>query len=277
MRSFSFDEIGYWTEIKLEIIRKYAVEYSKILAAQRPIRRHVYIDAFAGAGHHMSKRSGRLVAGSPLNALDIQPPFSELHFIDLHGGKAGALRKLAGDRNDVFVHEEDANTVLLRDCFRRCRFEDYSRGLCILDPYSIAVDWKILATAGKMKSVEVFYSFMIMDANMNVLWTNPDKVAKNQAIRLDAVWGDRSWRSVAYPKSRGLFGEMEEKAGNEEIAEAFRKRLIDVAGFKFAPKPMPMRNSKGAVVYYLYFASPNRTGAKIVKSIFDKYRSMGIR
>jgi len=26
-----FDEIGYWSEIKLDIVRRYAVEYSKII------------------------------------------------------------------------------------------------------------------------------------------------------------------------------------------------------------------------------------------------------
>ena len=29
--AFKFDEIGYWSEIKLNIIEKYALEYSKII------------------------------------------------------------------------------------------------------------------------------------------------------------------------------------------------------------------------------------------------------
>jgi hypothetical protein len=37
-----------------------------------------------------------------------------------------------------------------------------------------------------------------------------------------------------------------------------------------------MRNTRGAVVYYLFFASPNRTGDKIVRDIFNKYRDRGI-
>jgi hypothetical protein len=37
-----------------------------------------------------------------------------------------------------------------------------------------------------------------------------------------------------------------------------------------------MRNSRGAVVYYLYFASPDKTGGKIVGEIFDKYRMRGV-
>jgi hypothetical protein len=72
-----------------------------------------------------------------------------------------------------------------------------------------------------------------------------------------------------------LFGNVEEKASNEDIAEAFRKRLEDVAGFAYVPQPIPMRNSRGAVVYYLYFASPDKTGGKIVAEIFDKYRVRG--
>jgi three-Cys-motif partner protein len=144
-----------------------------------------------------------------------------------------------------------------------------------LDPYALNVDWKVIETAGKMGSVEIFYNFMIMDANMNVLWRDPDRVAFDQVARMDKVWGDRSWREAAYRKEPGLFGDMEEKADNEAIAEAFRTRLKKVAGFSYVPKPIPMRNERGAVIYYLFFASPNKTGAQIVEDIFDKYRKRG--
>jgi hypothetical protein len=41
-----------------------------------------------------------------------------------------------------------------------------------------------------MKSIDVFYNFMIMDANMNVFMKDPSKVTPDQAARMDAVWGD---------------------------------------------------------------------------------------
>jgi len=37
-----FDTIGYWSEIKLDIIREYAGAYSKILSAQRLTLYHIY-------------------------------------------------------------------------------------------------------------------------------------------------------------------------------------------------------------------------------------------
>lgn len=128
-----------------------------------------------------------------------------------------------------------------------------------------------------MGTIEIFYNFMIMDANMNVFWRNPENVAATQIERIDRVWGNQSWRDAAYRKTPTLFGDVEEKADNEAVAEAFRKRLQEVAGFKYVPHPMPMRNEKGAVVYYLFFASPNQTGARIVKNVFDKYRARGMR
>jgi three-Cys-motif partner protein len=139
------------------------------------------------------------------------------------------------------------------------------------------VDWKVIETAGKMRSIEIFYNFMIMDVNMNVLRHNPDSVSAVQSARMDKAWGDHSWRDLAYRKERGLFGDIEAKANNETVAAAFRERLKKVAGFRYAPDPIPMRNENGATIYYLYFASPNETGARIVGQIFNKYRDRGMR
>jgi three-Cys-motif partner protein len=277
--SFDYDEIGYWSEIKLDIIKKYASAYSTIMSKQPLIKKHIYIDAFAGAGKHISKTKNRFVKGSPLNALDITPPFTEFHLIDLHGGKTAGLKMEIGNRDDVFIYKGDANKVLLDEVFPRCKYDNYNRALCLLDPYALNVDWNILQTAGIMGSIEIFYNFMIMDANMNVLWKNPEKVPQEQIDRMDKVWGDGSWRNAAYIHKPTLWGDIvdEKFAGsNEALAEAFRNRLQEVAGFSYVPKPIPMRNERGAIIYYLFFASPNKTGNRIVEDIFNTYRNRGV-
>ena len=79
--------------------------------------------------------------------------------------------------------------------------------------------------------------------------------------------------NVAYRKSQDLFGERTDKIlGNEALISAYRERLKDVAGFQNVPEPIPMKNSQNATVYYLFFASPNKVGSKIVEEIFKKYR-----
>lgn len=276
MDNVRLDEVGYWSEVKLDILREYASAYSTILTKQTVLRGHIYIDGFAGAGVHLSRQSGEFIPGSPLNALNIQPPFSEFHFVDLDGSRAQSLRDLAGDREGVFVYEGDCNDVLVDKVFPRARHEDYRRALCLLDPYGLHLDWRVIRAAGRMRSIEIFLNFPIMDMNMNVLWRNPDSVRPDQADRMDAFWGDHSWRQEAYAMTPGLFGDMEEKVEGEVIAKAFQKRLRTVVGFKCVPDPMPMRNTRGAVVYYLFFASHNETGAKIVRDIFRKYARKGL-
>jgi three-Cys-motif partner protein len=271
-----YDEIGYWSEVKLDIIKKYASGYSTIMNKQKNIRDYLYIDAFAGPEVHIKKQTNQFITGSALNALVVSPAFPEHHFIDLDGDKVDRLRQIVGERRDVFFYKGDCNKVLLAEIFPRCQYEDYRRALCLLDPYGLNVNWEVLQKAGEMKSVEIFYNFMIMDANMNVLWRSPERVQASQVARMDAVWGDHSWVQAAYRKIPGLFGEMQVKTTNKAVIDAFRGRLKKVAGFEYVPEPMPMRNSKGSVIYYLFFASPNRTGGKIVKSIFDNYRDKGV-
>lgn len=271
------DEVGYWSELKLDIIRKYAGAYSQILAGQRSSLEHHYIDAFAGAGIHLAKRTGDFIPGSPLNALNVTPPFKHHHLIDLDGERVGHLREITANRQDVTLYEGDCNAVLLDEVFPKVRYKDYRRALCILDPYKLNPDWKVIAKAGEMKSLEIFLNFMVMDMNMNVLWKNPDAVAPAQIERMNRFWGDDSWRNAAYREEADLFGSHEEKTTNEDVAAAYQHRLRNVAGFKYVPNPIPMRNSSGAIIYYLFFASQNATGGRIVEGIFERYRQRGIR
>jgi three-Cys-motif partner protein len=272
-----FDEIGYWSEIKLQIIQKYAAAYSKILAAQTRARFHrVYIDAFAGAGVHVSKKRGTPVPGSPLNALAVEPPFQEYYLIDLDSDKADHLRelvrKLYGERDDVHIYTGDCNDLLLQEILPRVDYRKYERGLCLLDPYGLQLDWQVIKAAGHSQAIDLILNFPVMDMNRNVLWRNPEGVEPADLARMNAYWGDDSWRRVAYVPEATLFGVEERKANNEDIAEGFRARLKSIGGFKYVPEPMPMRNSTGAVVYYLFFASQVSVAGKIASEIFASYR-----
>ncbi|HUT25086.1 MAG TPA: three-Cys-motif partner protein TcmP [Sumerlaeia bacterium] len=273
--TLQFDEIGYWSEVKRQIIKEYASAYSKILSAQRdPALHHVYIDAFAGPGVAISRATKEFVPGSPLNALLVEPPFREYHLIDLNPSKAQNLRDLLGEREDVSIYEGDCNDLLLSDVFPRVRYEDYRRGLCLLDPYGLHLNWNVMRTAGEMRSIDIFLNFPVADINRKVLWREPERVDPADIQRMNAWWGDESWREAAYTTERDLF-HLEEKKDNESVAEAFRIRLKKVAKFQHVPKPIAMRNSKGAVVYYLFFASQKPVAKHIVGHIFKKYRHRG--
>lgn len=267
-----FDEIGYWSEIKLEIVRDYAAAYSQIMTAKKfP---HVYIDAFAGAGRHISKRTGDFVPGSPLNALAVVPPFREYYLIDLDAARVGELKRIIGRRQDVQILAGDCNRILVDQIYPRLGYETYRRALCLLDPYGVQLDWNVVFQAGQLRTIDMFLNFPVMGMNRTALWRSPEKVRPEQMERLTCFWGDQSWKEIAYTTERSLFQELE-KEPNEKVVEGYRQRLMTVAGFRRVPQPIPMRNSRGATVYYLFFASQADVAEHIVNDIFRKYRNAG--
>lgn len=273
-----YDEIGIWSEVKLAIIKEYVARYASILDSQRrnlyPPLKWIYIDAYAGPGYHRSKRTGKDVEGSPLIALRVRPAFFEYHFIDTNPEREKQLKKLAGPRKDVFTYCRDCNDILLNEVFPRARYHDYRRAVCLLDPYNIDLKWDVIQTAGKMESVELFLNFMIMDINRNALTRDPSKARANKVAQMTRLCGDDEWLDIGYDKDKTLFGDVvQTKVSNERIAEWFRQRLISKAGFKYVPKPMPMKTKTNSVIYYLYFAGHKTSASKIVTHIFDKYRA----
>jgi three-Cys-motif partner protein len=271
-KPLKLDEIGDWSVLKLEILRKYSYAYSTILTKHHLY--HIYIDGFAGAGQHILKRTKELIPGSPWNALNLEPPFRELHLIDLDKNRTAELRRLSGGLSNVEVHDGDANEILL-GLFPTVRYEDRRRALCILDPYGLHLDWKVIEAAGKMGTIEIFLNFPVHDMNRNVLFWNPEEASVDDVARMNAFWGNNSWRSAAYSDKYHLFNEME-KQPNEVIAEAFREHLKKDAGFKCVPPPLPMKNSKGAVVYYLFFAAQEHLAEKIARDIFRRSAIRGL-
>ena len=88
----SHDDVGFWSEIKLDILAKYWPAYTRIVKKRFYT---LYIDAFAGSGTHVSRTTGDFIRGSPARALDVKPPFDEYHFVDLDAAKVTSLEELA--------------------------------------------------------------------------------------------------------------------------------------------------------------------------------------
>lgn len=272
------DEIGIWSEIKLDIIREYASAFTTIMRKQGWCKGYAYIDAFAGAGLHISRRTGEFVPGSPLNALEIKNPFTEYRFIDIDKAKAEALEVLTREQSNIKVYAEDCNEALVKKIFPSLQRKSKKRALCILDPYGLHLYWETIVEAAKLRTTEIFLNFPLMDMNRNVLHKDLLSADPDQIERMNRFCGSEEWQEILYEedKQMSLFGDkyrIKVVDGNIKLGDWFRvERLEKVAGFTFVPKPVLMRNSKGGPLFFLFFASHNETGKKIVSAIFNKYR-----
>ncbi len=273
---YDYPRIGPWSEIKIEIIQKYAQAYTKILSSRPSKFEFVYIDAFSGPGLNVSKETGEFVPGSPLAVMEIEPRFHEYHFIDLDSQKLAELSKLAGSNPAVKTYEGDCNELLVKQILPNVRYDRYRRGLCLLDPYGLHLDWQVVKLAGSLRTIDVFLNFPIHDMNRNVLRHDPSSVSENDAHRMTRFWGDDSWKQVAYSQVRTLFGTEEEKVTNREIVDSYITRLRKLAGFEYVAKPLPMRNKQRATIYYLLFASNQPVATEIVDDIYQRYVNLGL-
>ena len=254
------DQIGFWSEIKLEIIKKYASAYTTVLNNQPWCKGYVYIDAFAGAGMHISKTTGGVIQGSPLNALEVQPSFTEYYFIDLDEERVNLFEKIAKENPRVHAYQGDCNEILINKIFPILTYESFKRALCILDPYKINIKWETIKKAADLKTIDMFLNFSIMDVNRNILFEDLLLAKQEDIDRMNTFWGDESWKELLYIRQKNLFGKIQQVKIDtfEKLALGFEERLKKVAGFKYVPEPILMRNEKNGPLYYLIFCFTRR-------------------
>ena len=275
LANVKLDEIGVWSEIKIAILREYACVFTRILKSKTWCKGCCYIDAFAGAGMHISKTTGEMLPGSPLNALLVEPQFDRIVLIDLDAEKVESLKALCGNNKRVEIEPGDCNEILLNKIMPSLPYSSFWRGLCVLDPYGIhgkTLRWQTIKQLADLKTIEIFLNFPIMDINRNTLRKRLANVDNADVAAFTEFCGTEDWKEEMYEKD--LFGDPVKSINNKKLAEWFRKRIEVAGGFKFVPEPILMQNSKGGKLYFLYFASHQAVPHKVISDIFNKYRKI---
>ncbi len=266
------DEVGKWTEDKLNILEKYLNAYTKIFKNQN-FKGYHYIDAFAATGRHISKEDQRLIKGSPRIALSLKYPFTSYTFIEKDSKRVEKLKKLREEYSDrdIEIIQDDCNNALIKFIVPRIRYEYYERGFVFLDPYGLHVKMETIKNISETGALEVFVNFSIMAYNRTMGVSNPQEDNIN---RMHDIMGDSEWRneitSVQY--TLNLTEEADLTYLNKHwknLVTAYKKRLQKI--FKFVSTPLYMTNTKNAPLYALIFAGHNETGKEIMENIINKH------
>ena len=199
--TLEFDEIGHWSELKLDIVGKYGAAYTNALRNAANLKKF-YIDGYCGAGVHVSKRTRTQVEGSPARALNVSPPFDGFYFIDMDAGRTAHLQSICKGRNDVIILTGDANVKLTTEVLPKIHFSKFNRALCLLDPYGLHLDWEVMLQAGQSQAIDMFLNFPVMDMNRNAIWKNPEAVPKDGIERMTRFWAMNPGRLWPTPNLR---------------------------------------------------------------------------
>lgn len=274
------DRVGQWSQNKLDILAKYLRAYAIILNKQKKkwLKAFHYIDAFAGAGL-LLRRDGELdeevaayLEGSPLRAIECEPPFDHLWFVEQNRDRRSSLERLIEERcakHRATVLAGDSNKEI-KDII--AKLDSNERGLVFLDPYGLQAEWDTVTALANAHKFDVFINFSIMGVIRNLKRSGEPTQAFRQTLA--KVMGSDRWVNDIYTKHGHLFNgstSLRNEIEPRKIAQIYSNQLKEV--FPYVSDYVIMRNSIGAPIYALVLASHNETAIKIMNDIMRKFSS----
>lgn len=273
---------GGWSDDKLSALRSYLTAYT--LALSNSSFERIYIDAFAGAGTRdfkqdadeqlfdelESKEIENYRHGSPLIALGTEPSFHKFVFIEQDAASIVKLKEQVTENfptkiDDVSFQQGDANELL--QTLTRMNWKG-SRAVAFLDPFALHVKWETIESIAKTNAIDMWLLFPAMAVNR--MLPRSGIVPPKWAEKLTKTFGSSEWEGYFYEKQDAdLFGEnpiSKQPKIFEKLSDFITMRLNTV--FAGANKnPLILRNSTGAPLFLLCFASGNPKGAPIALRI----------
>lgn len=257
-------DIGPWTELKLECIKSYLGAYSNILH-YAGFKEYYFIDAFAGEGWCRRKRDKKLVHGSSLIALNINPPFTKYFFIELDSKKALGLEEVRKDYPalDIIIEEGDCNITIksiLKDIKANAPF------IALLDPQAGDLYWNTVREISQKDKAEVLINFPFgMAVNRCMPLTVGSAITKDDETELDEIFGDKNWKEIYLERKSN---KITPTIAREKYLDLYLSNLLSV-GFKYIAVKN-IKNSRGNHIYYLIFGTKNIRGLEKMKDVLVK-------
>lgn len=258
-------EINYWSERKLEYFKKYLEVYTKIFNSQPWAKRITYIDLFAGPGICHSKKNQKPIEGSPVIALNTNPPFSSYIFCDIKADNIKNLKDIAKNLGNVHIIKDDANE------FVKKLVDNLNKDIpafIFLDPQALDLNYHTIELLAKNKKrVDFLINFPVggplfrsIGSKKCVECTNNTKCPKC----IDLLFGNSDWRQLVtmYHKKQIILPQF-----LKQLLELYMQPL-EAIGFRWGVQHI--RNSKGTLLYDLIFATKNLTGMKIMRDVMFK-------
>jgi three-Cys-motif partner protein len=272
---------GAWTEVKLDAVHYYLQFYTRVLrdkpTPHQPFELW-YIDAFAGSGSRRIDRiTGGLFAGEPLGeetvdlagsvlrALDVDPPFTRLIFIEENRDRFRCLQEIAAanPKRNITPFRGDANATLKKifgtpPWSQQRNGRGSHRAIVFLDPFGMSVEWETLKQLAETGAVDVWYLFPTGAVNRQ-LAGNLSKVDEHKQRALDEVFGSNAWREDIYKvdATRGLFDEVVVTASKtftvDQIERYAQDRLKTI--FRYVSDPLPLLNDRDSKIFSLFCLS----------------------
>ena len=245
---------GEHTRRKLDVIAKYLVAYVTVM--KRQSFKLFYVDGFAGSGASISKSetsaddptlfpAAEVIEGSPLRALNVEPPFDKYVFIEKKFDNVRSLSSICSDfpNRDINIMKGDANERLCEFC-DEIKDNRLDRAVIFLDPFGLSVSWQTIGRIAKTQKVDLWYLVPVDGMSRQI---KEDGNFLPGASKIDELWGSTEWRAKAVRKVEScddLFGKIDERlekiAKAKQLSEMFRDHLKTIFAGGVAEAYLPL-------------------------------------
>lgn len=252
--------IGPWTAIKLEHLEAYLKAYAR---ATTRARERYYIDAFAGCGDCIMRRTGVPVEGSVWRALRVQPAFTRCLFVELNPVLAAHLRGRMANYTQVEIFQGDCNAVIPTQVLPRVPREAPS--LCFLDPTGAQIRWD---------TVRALAAHRVGPRRMELLILYPFDMFIDRWLTLSAMepmltsfYGDSTWKNERAESQRLGERRVQRRA---RFVSFYTERLRSL-GYSFVDAYGPLY-SRHRALYHFVFATDHPAGHRIMSDVWRRAR-----
>jgi three-Cys-motif partner protein len=262
------------TELKLSVVEAYLHAYTKALQGKFP--QLWYIDAFAGTGERTeivpARRGffGQQAAvitrrGSAKIALDVDPPFDNLVFVEKRRQAVTALCALRDEHpgRAIEVIAGDAN-VEIPKLISHVNWQR-TRAVMFLDPYGMNVSWETLEAIAKTRAIDVWFLFSLSGLYRQAA-RSASAIDETKRAAITRVLGTDEWEKELYAvRQHGFFPDLEQESKRTadvgRLQDYVRARLKMI--FPAVLPPLPLPTHQRPQKFSLFFAISNSDGPAI--------------
>jgi three-Cys-motif partner protein len=240
-------ESGAWAKDKLYYVGGYMSIFNGGMKNKWPLR--AYIDLMAGPGVCADRETREEFDGSPVLALDSEPPFARLVFVDADPDNADALQqRTATEAARRIVLSEDCNSIATVESIR-ASIDPSMLTLCFVDNVGLTVTFDtIRRLVANGRPIDLLFTFQVNDLTRNV----DSALGSDDGDRFDAFFGSPDWRGVI-----AKFDQGERTRGDRATAltDFYGQQLKQLGYDHFEGLHRVMKNTKNAPLYRLLIAS----------------------